>query len=687
MLIGSLITALAIRSNIERQERAVISVRAAELAADVSVAVATLDYSLRPLSAINLKPSGDAELFDDQARALTLNSPGTTVLYTQDNDVVYRSGPELTNEQIFTTQTQRAFVRAQALPASSKLHLANAGLINANGRQLLGFAYHAPNFPSGANIFVTFEVARFAGQLDQQTPLFRSVNFTASVNNAAVFQNIDNAKQYGPLVERSIQLGADKWTISVQSREKLVGAITPGLGWLALLVGVVFAVLITALIENTFRRRDHALTIVDTQHVALAGHEQERSERTAQNTFLRITARQVAAAPSLSAAFDVFSEAIATSVEFDRINLSMIGDRTAQITATAGPMANALPVGLVWPKSDELIERVMDTGQSGILDIEDSVLTATGPQILSRMGVPIFVGGALHALITLASVRPHAFDEADLHAVERVTREAAGPLYLLSVLDRERDASKRLQQLDELKSDFVGMVAHDLRSPMTVISGFADFLLAHFTTLEAKEIDLYLNRISDSTKHLSAFVEDILQVARIEAGEIRIDLTEFDLGQLLRDTVEGLAIAHQNRELNLDIEPHLPLAVGDRARQWQIITNLVNNALKFSERNNAPVHVNAAAGDGEILVSVTDYGLGIDADSLPRIFDKFYQVEQHRRRAPTSAVGSGLGLYICKSLVEAQHGAIAVQSSPQSGTTFTYSVPCARQPNATTPHQ
>jgi signal transduction histidine kinase len=291
------------------------------------------------------------------------------------------------------------------------------------------------------------------------------------------------------------------------------------------------------------------------------------------------------------------------------------------------------------------------------------------------MSLPITVAGTLHAIITVASTKEHAFTEDDLVQVERLTRESSGPLYLLMVINREREASLRLQQLDQLKSDFVGMVAHDLRSPMTVISGFADFLRTHLETISADETRLYLGRISDNTKLLSAFIEDVLQVARIEAGELRIDLTEFDLGDLIRTTVEELTIANPHRRITLNVQRDLSLALGDRGRQWQIINNLVTNALKFSGNTTEPIEISAMAKDQCIEVAVTDHGIGIGDEDLPRIFDKFYRVDHTSERSTAS--GTGLGLYICKSLVEAQNGAIRVRSEVDHGTTFTYTVPTA----------
>ena len=240
------------------------------------------------------------------------------------------------------------------------------------------------------------------------------------------------------------------------------------------------------------------------------------------------------------------------------------------------------------------------------------------------------------------------------------------------MIDREREAAKRLQELDELKNDFVGMVAHDLRSPMTVISGFADFLRNHLDSLSSDETALYLQRISDNTKHLAAFIEDVLQVARIEAGEIVIDLTEFDLGALMRKTVDELVMSHPGRHITLDIDHNLSSAIGDQARQWQIIHNLVNNALKFSEPSDGPVEVSVGNNDGGLTVTVTDHGVGIEPANLSRVFDKFSGRAASNR---SNVSGTGLGLYICKSLVEAQQGVISVTSDRKTGTSFTYTIP------------
>lgn len=242
-----------------------------------------------------------------------------------------------------------------------------------------------------------------------------------------------------------------------------------------------------------------------------------------------------------------------------------------------------------------------------------------------------------------------------------------------STLERERQANERLRQVDQLKTEFVAMVAHDLRSPMSVITGFADTIHDRWDDLSDADKLAYLRLISRNTRSLAEFVEDVLQVARMESGELHYEVQPFDARTVVQRIVTDMQLAHPELKLSIDAPEQLPPALGDEERNWQILTNLVSNAMKFSGGDpRIRLVVSSLPDESAVSIAVCDHGVGISEEDLPRLFRRFSRVGASRQVA-----GTGLGLYIVKEMVEAQGGRIWVDSTPGEGSTFTYTLPVA----------
>ncbi|MEA2498726.1 MAG: hypothetical protein QOH26_1131 [Actinomycetota bacterium] len=233
-----------------------------------------------------------------------------------------------------------------------------------------------------------------------------------------------------------------------------------------------------------------------------------------------------------------------------------------------------------------------------------------------------------------------------------------------------RDVTERVQ-LDALRNDFVAMVAHDLRSPMSVIAGFAETLSKRWDRLEAEQRSMLLDGIARNVYSLDHLIEDVLQVARLESGQFSYEIEPFDLAALLRRTVAEITRPEGRPEIEVDATD-LPLALGDELRNWQILNNLLSNALKFSPVESI-VRVEAIQIDNELRISVIDQGVGVAESDVARLFGKFSRVSQGGGKAS----GTGLGLYICRLMVEAQAGSIGVTSEQGQGSTFFYTLPIA----------
>ena len=239
---------------------------------------------------------------------------------------------------------------------------------------------------------------------------------------------------------------------------------------------------------------------------------------------------------------------------------------------------------------------------------------------------------------------------------------------------RERLVVERLQELDELKNEFVGIVAHDLRSPMTVITGYAGILEERWEDLSKEQIETFLAAIGRTVKSVGILIEDVLQVARIESGELNYRITMFDLSAVVQRTVDEMLIADSTRRCQVSVSDKPVMVIADEQRQWQVLSNLLGNAFKFSDEGEQ-VEVVVEGNAREAMVSVKDQGMGIALGDIGKIFEKFSRVEQSEHKPRVK--GTGLGLYIVKRLVEGQGGKVSVVSEPGKGSTFTYTVPAA----------
>jgi two-component system phosphate regulon sensor histidine kinase PhoR len=234
--------------------------------------------------------------------------------------------------------------------------------------------------------------------------------------------------------------------------------------------------------------------------------------------------------------------------------------------------------------------------------------------------------------------------------------------------------------VQQAQTDFVSTVSHELRTPLTSIKGFADTILRAGDRLDATQQKRYIGIIKDQADRLTRLVEDLLAVSRLESRKLQLTIRAIDLDQQVQRVVRNLTEKAEHHQIATRIPPGLPPVWADADRLEQILTNLIDNAIKYSPQDTT-VTVTArsiargAEENAQELVefSVADQGGGIPHDQLPEIFNKFSRLDNPLVR---QTEGTGLGLYITKSLVLALGGTISVDSEP-GATTFTVKLPAA----------
>lgn len=228
------------------------------------------------------------------------------------------------------------------------------------------------------------------------------------------------------------------------------------------------------------------------------------------------------------------------------------------------------------------------------------------------------------------------------------------------------------QEVEDMKLDFVALAAHELRTPITVIRGYIEILESELGDKLGEEHREFMRKLSISASQLSGFINNILHVSRIEHGDLNFKLEPADWVSLIKNVCHELAqkASVQGKALKLNLPDELPEVGVDRMSIVEVITNLIDNAIKYSDRGTK-ITV-AVRQEGETIeTAITDQGAGIPENAIDKLFTKFYR--SHRTR--DSHRGTGLGLYMSKSIVEAHGGSIWVRSQPGEGSTFGFSLP------------
>lgn len=231
-----------------------------------------------------------------------------------------------------------------------------------------------------------------------------------------------------------------------------------------------------------------------------------------------------------------------------------------------------------------------------------------------------------------------------------------------------RDISRR-RRLDKARADLISTVSHEIRSPLTSVKGFTSTLLRKWDKFTDEQKHHMLKMVEHDADRVTRLLTDLLDVSRLEAGRLELKRQLVDLAAVAHKVVDRLSHETTEHHLLADFPEHLPKVSADPVKIEQVIVNLVENAIKYSDPGD--IRVLAERTDSAITVRVSDAGPGIDPAHAPHIFTKFYRRGAGERRA-----GTGLGLYICKGIVEAHGGTIALEPAGP-GATFAFTVPVA----------
>jgi signal transduction histidine kinase len=312
-----------------------------------------------------------------------------------------------------------------------------------------------------------------------------------------------------------------------------------------------------------------------------------------------------------------------------------------------------------------------------IPDLED-VPTSAVRSIVLRAGfrallvLPLLRPAGIAGVLVVRRRKPGAFAQPIVDLLNTFASQSVLAVQNARLFKEIEEKSLQLETASQHKSQFLANMSHELRTPLNAILGYTELIIDRIYGEIPEKVLQTLDRVQKNGRHLLGLINDVLDLSKIEAGQLTLTLTDYSLRDVVYNVygaVESLANA-KNLALKVEMPEKLPTGRGDDRRLTQVLLNLAGNAIKFTDHGEVAIKV--TANDGSFTVAVHDTGPGISAADQARIFEEFQQADSSITKQQG---GTGLGLAIAKCMIEMHGGKIWVESTPGAGSTFSFQVP------------
>ncbi len=288
----------------------------------------------------------------------------------------------------------------------------------------------------------------------------------------------------------------------------------------------------------------------------------------------------------------------------------------------------------------------------------------------SELAIPITIDDEIAGVLNVEDTKLHAFDDTDIMVLETLSDHLGIAIKNAKLYDEVLKTNMKLTEVDKMKSEFLGIVSHDFRSPLSSIILAGKSLLKNESVQGLQRVKEYLQIIVDQANRLNQLAEDTLSITKIESGQLSFYFKIVNIERLVQDAISMVRFSNRH-QMTYSVDPNVAFIKGDQTKLRQVVQNLVSNAVKYSPKGGKVCVTVEDYSPEKILVSVSDEGIGIPSEQVDKLFKKFSRVNSNEVR---DIKGAGLGLWICKEIVEAHGGKIWIESQLGKGSIMKFTI-------------
>jgi signal transduction histidine kinase len=366
------------------------------------------------------------------------------------------------------------------------------------------------------------------------------------------------------------------------------------------------------------------------------------------------------------AAIESFLSTLRQQFVFDNVAVYLHDERTGALEivyARAVGRAKNAEADAAW--GETFASKVMAKGELQIQDPESDVSKDDRLRQAYLLGIPLRSDGLIAGALVFVRFGGPPYEPSQL-VIGSLVGDILSVMFERQAWKTMNEELRELRLQMRLQEDFVSTISHELRTPLGFIKGYSTSLLRKDTSWDAETQQEFLTIIDEEADRLSLLIENVLEAARLQSRTLPLRFQPLRLDSVIRDVVTRLRSRYKDLDVELDLQTTPPIQ-GDGVRIAQVFDNLFSNAIKYAPAS--PIHVELRQKQNSLLVSLADQGPGIPQESLPLIFERFYRVRTEKN------TGTGLGLYICRQIIDAHRGKIWAESTFGQGTTFFIELP------------
>jgi len=483
-------------------------------------------------------------------------------------------------------------------------------------------------------------------------------------NQTGIFVDIESAPAFNPQLEgKFVEVGIRSLLIvPLRTSAEVIGAIGFGSSK-----------------RSAYNQPDMWLAQLLSFHIAMSLRHtamfDSAQKRLSQIELVNRIASRLTSTLDLDKMLEFAADAIQRNFNYFDVTIFMVDKETrdAVLAAHSGNYVDFLPHGYHQKPGVGIIGWVAMYGEKILandVSLEARYLSFAYHNTNSELALPIKVGTEVVGVLNVEDTKLHAFDETDVLVLSTLCDQLGSAIHNATLYNEIKESNKKLLELDKLKSDFVGIVSHDFRTPLSSIMLAAKSLVKKEVAATNQHLREYLNIIIDQATKLSQLAEDTLTITKMESGQLSYYFKLVNIESLVKEAVSMVKFSNRH-QLQYNIELDASFVKGDQSKLRQVLLNLVSNAVKYSPKGGKIEISVVSHSYDEILLTVKDNGIGIPENQLEKLFQKFSRVDT----AEVSNIkGSGLGLWISREIIRAHGGKIWVESEVGVGSHFMFTL-------------